>query len=148
MPHHLVQKTFKMELEFTVTMDELGEEHLGSSDICCTLPLLKQLQQALVKHEPALIRQMLAGAVSKLQEYADYLASQNTVETLKQVVATLEPEEQEYFAEAGDQFSDLANARKPLNEYRGLHNLFCKVGYGDIVDNLTPRYLQKRSWGE
>ncbi|MDD1677745.1 MAG: hypothetical protein LUO93_00990 [Methanomicrobiales archaeon] len=48
----------------------------------------------------------------------------------------------------GDQFSDLANARKPLNEYRGLHNLFCKVGYGDIVDNLTPRYLQKRSWGE
>jgi hypothetical protein len=107
MPHALSQKTFKMELEFTVTMAELGEEHLGNSDICCTLPLLKQLQQALVNHEPALLRQMLAGAVSKLQEYADYLATQSTEESLKQVAETLEPEEREYFEESGDQFTNL-----------------------------------------
>ncbi len=107
MPHHLSQKTFKMELEFAVTMDELGEEHLGSSDICCTLPLLKQLQQALLNHEPALLRQMLAGALSKLQEYTDYLAAQSPVDSLKQVAETLEPEEREYFDESGDQFTNL-----------------------------------------
>ena len=107
MPHPISQKTFKMELEFTVTMDELGEEHLGSSDICCTLPLLKQLQLALVAHEPALLRHLLAGALSKLQEYADYLAGQGTVEALKEVAETLEPEEREYFEESGNQFTNL-----------------------------------------
>jgi hypothetical protein len=107
MPHHLVQKTFKMEIEFTVTMDELGEEHLSGDEVCCTLPLLKQLQQALLKHEPALNRHMLAGAISKLQEYADYLAAQSSVYSLKQVAETLEPEEREFFEESDNQFSNL-----------------------------------------
>ena len=107
MPLPLSQKTFKMELEFTVTMDELTEEHLDKDELKQPLPFLQCLQQALLHHEPSLIRHMLAAVQNKLQEYADYLAAQGEIKPLTKVARTLEPDIRDFFEQSEAQFAQI-----------------------------------------
>ncbi len=106
----LAQKTFKLELEFTVTMDELTPEHLGSKESSYHLPFLQRLQQALVDHEPDLIRHMLTAVHNKLQEYVDYLAAQEDINPLRKVVQALEPDEREFFEQPEAEFAVLTRS--------------------------------------
>ena len=107
MPNPIVQKTFRMELEFTVTMNELEGEHPGDSAANRRLSFLKLLQKAVVQNEPALIRQLLGAVLNKLQDYVDYLSGQNTLLSLSKVAAALPPEERAYLEETHENFADL-----------------------------------------
>ncbi len=107
MPNPIVTKTFRMELEFTVTMNELEGEHPGDSPANRRLSFLKLLQKAVVQNEPALIRQMLGSVLNKLQDYVDYLSGQNTLLSLNQVAAAMPPEERAYLEETHENFADL-----------------------------------------
>ena len=106
----LAQKTFKLELEFTVTMDELTPEHLGSKEQSYHLPFLQRLQQALVEHEPDLVRHMLTAVQNKLQEYADYLAAQGDIKPLQRVAQTLEPDVHDFFEQPEAEFALLTRS--------------------------------------
>ena len=107
MPRSLSQKTFKMEFEFAVAMDEVAHEHPGTTNPVLDLDYLDQLQQALVKDETALARQMLQAAILKLQEYADYLAAQDGLTPLSKVAAELESNDGALPNPSGDNFLDL-----------------------------------------
>ncbi len=107
MSNPIVQKTFRMELEFTVTMNELEGEHPGDSAVNRRLSFLKLLQKAVVQDEPALIRQMLGAVLNKLQEYVDYLSGQSTLLSLKKVAAAMPSEERAYLDDTRENFADL-----------------------------------------
>ena len=126
----LAQKTFKLELEFTVTMDELTPAHLGSRELSHHFPFLQRLQQALLEHEPDLIRHMLISVQNKLQEYADYLAAQGDIKPLMKVAQTLESDVRDFFEQPEAQFAQatrpirLASMTTRLN-HSTIHELNC-----------------------
>ena len=103
----LSQKTFKLELEFSVNIEELDKQHLYPNLPPEALPYLKRLQEALVKDEPALIQQIMTQIVAKLQQYADHLAAQDNLASLKQIDANLEVEECACFNPSDLDFSEL-----------------------------------------
>lgn len=85
----LSQKKFKLELEFTVTVDEVDQQHLTQNLPLEALPYLKQLQDALVNNEPAMIQQIMMQIVASLQQYTDHLAAQNDKTGLQQIDAAV-----------------------------------------------------------
>jgi hypothetical protein len=103
----LSKKTFKLELEFTVSMEELGEKHLTPNLPSEALPYLKQLQESLVENEPALLQQIMTQIAAKLQQYTDHLAAQNNLALLKQIDATLEVDDCTWFNPSDHDFSEL-----------------------------------------
>jgi len=106
MAKQLSQKTFKVEFEFTVSMDELEEKHLGNPDPNC-LAWLTQLQKALIQNETALSSQMRAAALNQLQGIADYLAAQDTLAPLKAIADELDAQEVECMDPVSGDFADL-----------------------------------------
>lgn len=115
MANTVARKTFKLELEMTVEMQEVGEEHLPGPDQTGQLAHLKRLQTALLHNEPALTEQMLAAVVDKLQEYMDYLVAQDDLALLEKVADGLDREDRRYF-ETGLEGSagDFAGLTRPL----------------------------------
>lgn len=83
----LRQKKFKVEFEFTVSMDEVDPQESMPS-------LARQLQQALLADDSALSRLMLSAVLNKLQGYADYLADQDDLAPLKKIAQAIEPGDQ------------------------------------------------------
>jgi len=130
MANPLSQKTFKMEFEFSVAMDEVGEEHLGTIDPDLNLAYLKKLQQALAGDETALVRQMLRAALVKLQEYADYLAAQDCLTPLIQAAARLEEDDQ---ALPGSSRSDLLDLTRPIR----VNSLAARLERGAIHEQIS-----------
>jgi hypothetical protein len=106
----LAQKTFKVELEFTVQMHELEEHKPGDRYPGSRMHFLKQLQKALLKDEPALLRQMVAALLNKLQDYADYLAAQNNLLSLKKAADSMNPADRAYQDDTFETFGDLTRA--------------------------------------
>ncbi|MGE5222243.1 MAG: hypothetical protein ACM3PY_07390 [Omnitrophica WOR_2 bacterium] len=104
----LSQKTFKFEFEITVAVDEVEEKHLQPDQPSSQLPYLKQLQQALLKDDTALVEQMTSLAVARLQEYVDYLAMQNDQVALLKIAASLEPEHRNFFQKYKNDFTALS----------------------------------------
>jgi hypothetical protein len=103
----LSQKTFKLELEFTVTVEELDEKHLAPNIPPQALPYLKQLQEAMVKDEQALLQQIMTQITAKLQQYTDHLAAQEDLTNLKQIDANLEIDDRDCFNPSDRDFSEL-----------------------------------------
>ena len=111
----LAKRTFKLELEITVEMQELSEEHLSGPDHAGQLAHLKRLQSALLHHEPALTEQMLSAVMDKLQEYMDYLVAQDDLALLEKVADSLDREDRQYFAKGLEGSSgDFAGLTRPL----------------------------------
>jgi hypothetical protein len=102
-----IQKKYHFEIEITVQVDEIGEEHLQKDQAAGLLARLKRLQQALMDDGPALTNQMRAAAAEKLQEYMDGAVTQGTLAELSRLAEQLDPEDQDYFAEHLAEFSDL-----------------------------------------
>jgi hypothetical protein len=113
MTKKLAQKTFKVEIEITVDMEEVEEEHLPTQGAADRLTHLKRLQQALLKNEAALTEQMLSAALDKLQEYLDYLVTQDNMRSLEKVADSLEREERQYFEKNEGDFTWLT---RPLRQ--------------------------------
>jgi hypothetical protein len=107
MAKKVAQKTFKIELEITVDMDELEEEHLPGSGDSQQLPCLKRLQETLLKNEAALTEQMLSAALGQLQEYMDYLVAQDDLNSLAKVADRLDREDRKFFEEHECDFAEL-----------------------------------------
>ncbi len=101
------QKKLKFEFEFSVEMEELGEEHLCNCESTAGLEELQRLQKALLENKTALLEQMMAKAIGKLQEYIDSLASQDNLSSLEAVAGTLDTYDQDFFQDAPDEFADL-----------------------------------------
>jgi len=83
-------KTFKLELEFTVAVDEITAGHLDGCEEQRQLPWLKRLQQALLGSETALRRAMFAAIAGKLQAYSDFLAGQDDLASLEAVAGEMD----------------------------------------------------------
>ncbi len=111
MANKVAQKTFKVELEITVDMHEVGEEHLSIPGASHQLPHLKRLQEALLSNEAALTEQMLAVVLGKLQEYLDYVVNQDDLSSLEKVVNTLDREDRKFFEKHK---SDFAGLTRPM----------------------------------
>jgi hypothetical protein len=111
MARQLSQKTFKLEIELTVRMDEIetGSTDLNGGDGAA--PSLKALQQALAQNDALLRQQMLAAAFSKLQEYSDYLAGQDAISSIEALAAAVAPDDQ---AALGLTRADFIDATRPL----------------------------------
>jgi hypothetical protein len=133
----LAQKTFKMELEFTVTMNELEGEQSDDSASNRKLSFLKLLQKAVVQDEPALLRQMLGAILTKLQEYADYLAFQSNILSLKKVAAAMNPEDRAFWDESIENFADLT---RPLR----ITSFSTQLGYGTVREKLESEECQPK----
>lgn len=103
----VTKKSFKVEFEVTVEMDEVEAQYERSNENDQHLLQLKRLQQALLEDENALLHQMMTTALEKLQEYIDYLAAQDNLQALKKVAERLSEEDQDYFEQAADNFADL-----------------------------------------
>lgn len=93
----LLQKKFRMELDFTVTMDSIEEYYSNASAPNQALPYLQQLQAALLNDGPALLRLIQARLVNQLQEYTDHLAGQDSLEGLRRLDASLQAEDPDGF---------------------------------------------------
>lgn len=107
MAQPVTRKSFKIELEVSVEMDDVQVHHGHTNELDQQLPQLKRLQEALLEDENALLHQMMITALEKLQIYVDYLTSQNNLQALKKVTETLEAEDQDFFEQAADDFADL-----------------------------------------
>jgi hypothetical protein len=107
MAKKLAQKTFKIEFEITVEMEEVGQEHLHANQPARLLPRLQRLQQALLNDEPALLELMSAAALNKLQGYLDYVATQDDLAALFQVASSLYARDQDFFQKYRCDFADL-----------------------------------------
>ena len=107
MAKRVARKTFKVELEFTVDMEELGEEHLASPGDPQQLPCLKRLQEILLKNEAALSEQMLSAALGQLQEYMDYLVTQDDLNSLAKAADRLDREDRKFFEKHECDFAEL-----------------------------------------
>ncbi len=81
------RKKFRMELEFTVTMDEVSEQHLNANIPPQALPYLKHVQEALLSDENVLYQQILLNLVSQIQTYTDGLARQDNPNYLNRIDA-------------------------------------------------------------
>lgn len=107
MTNKLTQKRLKFEFEFSIEMEEIAEEHLCSCEPLERLAELKRLQKALLKDRPALVEQMVARALGKLQEYVDYMASQEHMSALESVARGLEGDDPDTLLEKSGDFIDL-----------------------------------------
>jgi hypothetical protein len=132
MANIVAQKTYKIEFEVTVEMEQIGEQHLHSSDPLHHLVRLRRLQSELLRNEPALLRQMLAALLGKLQGYVDYLASQDDLASLKEVAASLPPADRSFFQEAGQDFASLT---RPLR----VSSMSARVERSAIEEKLSSR---------
>lgn len=110
MPGQITHKQFKLQIEFTVAMEDVGERQ--STEAGDASPdSLKWLQLALLGDEAALVRQMLAAGFGRLQDYADYLAGQDAVTPLAKLAADLRLEDP---ALSGASLNEFADATRPL----------------------------------
>jgi hypothetical protein len=91
MAQELSRQTFKLELEFTVAMDQITAQEVDCCEAQRHLPWLAHLQQALLASEPALLRLMFSAIVGKLQSYSDFLAGQDDLAPLNAVASGLDP---------------------------------------------------------
>ncbi len=107
MKKKLAQKTLKVELEITVSVNDVGEAEANTDQEKEIISHLQSLQQALINQDAALNRQMLAAVIAKLQGYIDQIATQDANAQMAKLVEELKPEEQAYFEEKKDQFADL-----------------------------------------
>ena len=87
-----LQRTYKVEIEITVQMDEVGGEHLAETSPEGALFSLKALQQALLADEPELTRQLLSAVTCRLQEYTDRLAEEGSQSPLARLAEQLDLE--------------------------------------------------------
>ncbi|HEY3344848.1 MAG TPA: hypothetical protein VGJ97_07965 [Anaerolineaceae bacterium] len=106
MTQPLIQKTFKMEIEFTVSMDGIAGADPAADAAGDLSTSLQTLQRALVEHEPVLRQQMLAAVFNKLQEYSDYLAAQDSLTPLMALAAGLDTQDQDAFGTTRADFLD------------------------------------------
>jgi len=107
----LSQKKFKMEIEFTVTMNAVEDDASGKKEPDGSFPSVNRLQQALADDDVILAQQMITAAFVKLQEYADFVAGQDSLSPLLTLAASLAPCEQEGF---GLTRSDFIEATRQL----------------------------------
>lgn len=107
MAEPVTRKTFKIELEVTVEMEEVAAQPGRANEIEQHLLEIKHLQQALLENENALLHQMMITALEKLQEYIDYLASQDNLYALRKVVESLEAEDRDFFEQHAEDLFDL-----------------------------------------
>lgn len=105
MAKQYANKTFKFEIKVTVSADDLSEITNKKSDITNHTGLC-QLQAALTKNETALNQLMLNAVWSKLQEYIDYAASQDSLNGLMNLASTLEPEDREILGTTMSEFAE------------------------------------------
>ncbi|RPI84863.1 MAG: hypothetical protein EHM41_12270 [Chloroflexi bacterium] len=103
-------KTFKIEFQVTVSADDIGEDIRTISDRRYQ-PELSQLQAALEKDETTLNQLMLNAVWSKLQEYIDYAAAQDSLNGLMKVASMLAPEER---VSLGRTMSEFAESTRQL----------------------------------
>ncbi len=89
----ILRKKFRIELEYEVSIDEIDEENTNSNIPPQAIPYLKQLQAALLNDETALLKAIQARLVSQLQNYADDLSGQDTLNDLRRLDSKLETEE-------------------------------------------------------
>ena len=107
MANKVARKTFKVEFELTVEMDELEQCHIQQAEPADQLAHLKRLQQALLEDEAALNRQMLAAVIAKLQDYLDRMASQDSLASLAKSAGGLQPGDCQFFKEYAGEFITL-----------------------------------------
>jgi hypothetical protein len=138
MARKLSQKTIKVELEITVSMDEITEEALPEEDQAKELAHLQRLQQGLMADEAALQQLMLASALEKLHEYIDYLTTQDNLESLRYVAEKLAPEERNYFQKYRSDFFDLT---RPLRR----SSISVHLNKSEI-DELVPEPAGASGW--
>jgi hypothetical protein len=106
MARQLSQKKFKLEIEFTVTMNAVEDDASGKNGPDGSNASLEGLQKALAENDVVLAQQMIAAAFVKLQEYTDYIAGQDNVSPLIALSASLEPAEQETLGLTRSDFLD------------------------------------------
>jgi len=136
MANKVAQKTFKIELEITVDMHEVGEEHLPSPGASHQLPYLKRLQEVLLRNEAALSEQMLSAALGKLQEYLDYMVTQDDLTSLARVADRLGREDRKFFEK---HMSDFAGLTRPLRR----SNLSVRVEGSTIHERVKAGQAEK-----
>ncbi len=107
MGNRLVQKTFKVEFEITVNMDEVDGQHLSDEQPTSQLSHLKHLQEALLEDDTALSELATAYALGKLHDYIDYLTTQDTLEPLKKITDHLAPADRKFFQKYQCDFFDI-----------------------------------------
>ncbi len=107
MPRILAQKTIRVELELTVSMDEISVENLPVDLSEKDLVHVQHLQQALLSDDAALQELMLAAALGRLHEYFDYLTTQDCLGLLRKLAENLHPEDARFFQKYGTDFFDL-----------------------------------------
>ncbi len=120
----LRQKKFKVEIRFTVRMDEIEAEPANPS-------FAWQLQQALLKDEPALSRLMQSAMFNKLQGYADYLAAQDELTSLKEAAQALLTEDH---GEAVPRGADFTQDTRPLR----ISCMNVRMDDSTIQEQVTP----------
>jgi hypothetical protein len=130
MTQPLIQKTFKMEIEFTVSMDGIPGADPAADSAGDLIPSLQSLQRALVECEPVLRQQMLAAVFNKLQEYSDYLAAQDSLTPLMALAAGLDAQDQEPL---GTTRADFLDATRPLRTA----SLTARVSDCSILEQMT-----------
>jgi len=129
------QKKIKFEVEFSIEMDEIDETHICNCESAGGVEELKRLQKALLENKAALMDQMMAVAISRLQEYLDTLAGQNTLASLEETARSLNSYDQDFFLETPYEFADLT---RPLRcsalSARVEHGSFQEQVEGEIGD--------------
>jgi hypothetical protein len=130
MTRQLSQKTFKLEFELTIGMDEIEAGLPGQDGTDGVTAALKALQHLLAQNETLLRQQMLAAAFSKLQEYNDYLAGQDTISSIAGLAPGLAPEDQEAL---GLTRADFIDATRPVR----VTSLTARVDGSQIYEKAT-----------
>ncbi len=134
----LSARKFRLELEFTVTFDEIGEQHLTANHPPQLLPYLQQLQQALLADDRLLLQQIQMRLAGLLQEYADTLVEQNPLLPLRQAEAALD---QEGLTSLQDPDLDFCQLTYPLR-----HTCLNAQLTGSQLSEETPQPEAKPHW--
>ncbi len=139
-----LQKTYKIEIEIMVRMDEIAPGTRVDPRVDDAFRSLTALQHALIENEPALTRQMLSAAVGQLQEYIDHLAAQDTTPGLERLASSLDEEGAGSFYPDGTDFADFSRPLRVGCLSARLES--CKIQEKDCHANAEPDW--KPVWAD
>ncbi len=107
MANTVARKTFKVEFEISVGMEEIQDEHLHSPLAIHGASFLRHLQQALLDDEAVLLEVMRSRMMMELQEYVDYMAAQNSRAGLINAAERLEEKDRRFLRLHREEFDRL-----------------------------------------